>query len=162
MKWMYIILTILTSIIPLLSMTRHIVGEFVHLNKNHFPLYCGAVMGEEEGVTDTCSYSLIVRMLLLLSGVEPHPGPPTTYTVIIKSAPYKKDDSLQLTIMCSNGQLQGKLAAMMHHSTFITNLLVESDSCRHKYNIVYMMQNTLFLGININLLDFIQLKLIFG
>ena len=113
-------------------------GEFIHHNKNHFVLYCGGVMGAEGGMTDTCSYSLIARILLLISGVEPHPGPPITYTIRLAQAPYSsRKDPRQLLIMCSNGQVHGNLATILHYSKMINTILLESGSCRYKYYIVY-------------------------
>ena len=69
----------------------------------------------------------VVRMLLVLAGVETHPGP--TYRMYLIHKPLLPEPSPRMNIYCDSGRLNGEFGIFFSYSRYFEELLVKPCDC---------------------------------
>ena len=126
------------SALPVIKLLQPYLSDLLQDNIHLLTIYCGQSGGlDTQGGNVNCSYSLIVRMLLLVFGVEQNPGPSSDYIFTLCNLVYQTKDSRQIVIICSDTTVTSRLSALIHYSPLVDQLIRITGSCR--YNLYFTL-----------------------
>jgi hypothetical protein len=74
---------IILCALPTCQLIYEATAEYITLHQSSFHIYCSTFMDRQGEEQNNYSYSLAARMLLVISEVESHPGPPAAIDITL-------------------------------------------------------------------------------
>ena len=123
---------------PLVTTTPLDYTVATSVTSNSYPLKQGkAVMDTEDTMTMIMSLLTVIKMLLVIQGVERNPGPQFTYRMSLLEEPPTMDLSIvPVSLHCKDGQITGDMTILAHYSKMMCE--VSNSQCKFCENIVHL------------------------